>query len=367
MATHGHQDDRGQRRGTALSALIRESGLLQSWWADRLGVSEGTISNWLSGKHLPREEVAARALEVAAELELSPAGRSALESTLRADVRLGVSSGSRGPGADDSATRLAALGRKLDALKHEDPEGFEALVASFVRQTEAYAAHGDLVRSISELVDAWGLIREGGAGARILADLNEAAKRARRAAAGGALVVYLQQERSYVTSLFQDLTRRLREGDRYDTVSNLDFWSSHNLEGRRTFLEVQERAALEAGVAIRRVFLVPLGRRLTPGEESQLRGHAEVSGIEARVHPVRSSDIPDLGNFVLTGPGEAYRELYTLRFRTLPDSDLRELDRVTLSTDPDEIARRADVFENLLRKSIPIPTFLERLDEASDD
>jgi transcriptional regulator with XRE-family HTH domain len=359
------EDDRRQVRGGALTALIRESGLLQSWWADRLGVSGGTVSNWLSGKHLPKEEVVADALEAAAELQLSPETRAALESTLSADARLGV--GARGPGlaAVGSAPKLAVLGRKLDALKREDPEGFETLVTAFLRQTEAWGAHGDVVRPVFELLEAWGPIRDRGAGALILADLNDAAKRAKWAAAGAELVVYLQQERSYVTSLFQDLTRGLRAGDRYDTVSNLDFWSSHNLDGRRTFMEVQERAACETGVAIRRVFLVPLDRSLTSDEASQLRGHAEVSCIEARVHLVRRNVIPDLGNFVLTGPAEGYNELYTLRFRELPDSGVRELDRVTLSTDSDEIARRADVFDNLFRKASSLPTYLEQLDGAA--
>ena len=39
-----------------LKSLLKSKGLKQIWLAEKLGVSEVTLSNWSSGKSIPNEE-----------------------------------------------------------------------------------------------------------------------------------------------------------------------------------------------------------------------------------------------------------------------------------------------------------------------
>ena len=39
-----------------LKELLQSKGLKQKWLADKMGVSEVTVSNWVSQKHLPNKE-----------------------------------------------------------------------------------------------------------------------------------------------------------------------------------------------------------------------------------------------------------------------------------------------------------------------
>jgi len=47
-----------------LKELLREKGLKQKWFADKVGVSEVTVSNWVKGKSNPKEEHLRRICEV---------------------------------------------------------------------------------------------------------------------------------------------------------------------------------------------------------------------------------------------------------------------------------------------------------------
>ncbi|MCF8307440.1 MAG: helix-turn-helix transcriptional regulator [Bacteroidales bacterium] len=39
-----------------LKELLKSKGIKQKWLADRIGVSEVTHSNWVSGKSVPKKE-----------------------------------------------------------------------------------------------------------------------------------------------------------------------------------------------------------------------------------------------------------------------------------------------------------------------
>jgi transcriptional regulator with XRE-family HTH domain len=39
-----------------IKELLQSKGIKQKWLADRLGVSEVTVSNWCSGKNLPHKK-----------------------------------------------------------------------------------------------------------------------------------------------------------------------------------------------------------------------------------------------------------------------------------------------------------------------
>jgi len=47
-----------------LKELLKEKGLKQKWFADKVGVSEVTVSNWVKGKSYPKEEHLRRISEV---------------------------------------------------------------------------------------------------------------------------------------------------------------------------------------------------------------------------------------------------------------------------------------------------------------
>ena len=52
-----------------LKQLIQAKGYKQKWLAQKLGVSEVTISNWVSGKTTPKEEHLKKLCEI---LEVNP-------------------------------------------------------------------------------------------------------------------------------------------------------------------------------------------------------------------------------------------------------------------------------------------------------
>ncbi len=39
-----------------LKELLKSKGLKQKWLADKIGVSEVTVSNWCAGKSVPKKE-----------------------------------------------------------------------------------------------------------------------------------------------------------------------------------------------------------------------------------------------------------------------------------------------------------------------
>jgi transcriptional regulator with XRE-family HTH domain len=47
-----------------LKELLREKGLKQKWLADKLGVSEVTLSHWVKGKSFPNSEHVERICEI---------------------------------------------------------------------------------------------------------------------------------------------------------------------------------------------------------------------------------------------------------------------------------------------------------------
>ncbi len=39
---------------TKLSEILKKRGIKQKWIAEKLGVSETVVSNWVKGKHIPQ-------------------------------------------------------------------------------------------------------------------------------------------------------------------------------------------------------------------------------------------------------------------------------------------------------------------------
>jgi transcriptional regulator with XRE-family HTH domain len=52
-----------------LKQLIQTKGYKQKWLAQKLGVSEVTVSNWVSGKTIPKEEHLKKLCDI---LEINP-------------------------------------------------------------------------------------------------------------------------------------------------------------------------------------------------------------------------------------------------------------------------------------------------------
>ena len=49
---------------TILKELLKSKGLKQKWLADKIGVSEVTVSNWCAGKSIPKKENVIRISEL---------------------------------------------------------------------------------------------------------------------------------------------------------------------------------------------------------------------------------------------------------------------------------------------------------------
>ncbi|MBA7691032.1 hypothetical protein ES703_99570 [subsurface metagenome] len=41
---------------TKLGRILKERGIKQKWLAEKIGVSEATVSNWVKGRHTPQPE-----------------------------------------------------------------------------------------------------------------------------------------------------------------------------------------------------------------------------------------------------------------------------------------------------------------------
>lgn len=50
-----------------LKELLKSKGLKQNWLADKIGVSEVTVSNWCAGKSVPKYKHQKRLIEILGE------------------------------------------------------------------------------------------------------------------------------------------------------------------------------------------------------------------------------------------------------------------------------------------------------------
>lgn len=184
--------------------------------------------------------------------------------------------------------------------------------------------------------------------------------------------VWAQAKGSSVQRIFHNYMEALPENYRYDTVSNLDFWSTGTLARPIDFLDANEEMAKKRGVVIRRVFLIEDDYKLTQNQLILLEKHAEASNdgnIETRVRSlnIKNEKRSQYGNYALCTPPNSKNpslllEMYHTKRR---DRNPRLFERMEIVVEPDRIERHRRRFNRLFSEGQDVLDFLSKQEQSS--
>ncbi len=354
--------------------LIRDSAPTQTEWAQRIGVSRTAISHWLNDRATPTVENAFAIVAAATGLGVHPDRVDPLLALVPSHLIVRSEKAVERPDGA-SAMDSPRLERLVDSIQAVSPvyrrtvlAACQALIDGFLPTPAEHAAPlADLVTAAAATASQ----RDREHVLRALArDVSELSEQARAASAGLDYVKWVYRDAAYVLSVFRRATLALGDGHTYDTISNLDFWSTYTLSSRRDFLTTQDRAAKDRGVRIRRLILIAQETILSDGELLHLEEQARFKHLETRALLVPEVEIGGIGNFVVSGPSFSEdAALYELTFRRLPLSEARALERISVTADTRKIAEKRAAFDALFHdvESRPLPDLLRSLREPRPD
>ena len=350
----------------ALRDVIKRSGLRQAEWAHALGVSDSAVSQWLSGTGAPPSTSRLMEIRLVARSHKVPEDvLQRFEAAIRSSPN-GAGS-TRAPTFSESADRgrLAHLEEEIMRLDDADRR---SLIDLYEEKFREITSQDHLPSRAAALSTAYGIVSRNGdamVSAFLRDEIAELAGRAEHLSQTGSYVKWARIDTRQILELFTRLVLRMPEGYTYDTVSNLDFWSKHTLPSRGAFLAAQVSAMRHKKVRFRRVFLVPNQIPMSAEEKLRLQEHLRSStGIEARVSPVPESEIAGIGNFVLCGKGKnPSTVLLEMLYRNLDQSDIREFERMTISSDLEKIQTRRAAFDMQFERGFDVAEFLQSPDD----
>ncbi len=202
-------------------------------------------------------------------------------------------------------------------------------------------------------------------------ELKTTADRFSEAGAGATLIDRTRKRTRDTQEVFDHYMSALEPGSEYDTVSNLDFWSTRTLNKPLDLLYTNVEAA-KRGVAIVRIFLLPRDtRKLTAEETLILEAHERASKESAGhlmslVSLTDQNDPPDnYGNYGLCRTPDGSEILLEMYYTGVFGDKDREFERMEIVRDEYKIATHRGRFKRLLGRVIGIPEFLAGIQEPA--